>query len=39
MFQAMVSVFCANIGNFIQKIKEFLLYPLNKNMQYEFEVT
>lgn len=35
----MVSVLCANISNFVQKIKEFLLYPLNKNTQCEFEDT
>lgn len=35
----MVSVLCANISNIVQKIEEFILYPLNKNMQCEFEDT
>lgn len=39
MFQVMFSVLCANISSFVRKIKVFLLYPLNKNMQYEFEDT
>lgn len=32
----MVSMLCGNISNFVRKIKEFLLYPLNKNMLCEF---